>query len=770
ASCDLDAPSDPKAPALGDLIAPRRGPLGDLLASRSNLEVPLPMIDLVNECLEHLAAPSGGAAGAVYDTAADASAELLAALPEHSSPAVPVALPDAYTTLASDFSAPILPYGQALDIDRTYACALGTTRFSLMRHFRRDITEFVLDPSATEPADFQRHLWRYPVRIDAAREYLHISPEEYDLLFTKTPDDAMLAALFGYGKDDSQDIFVVSVFLERTGLSYCEFIDLWRSGFVPFQRGVNRGENERNTDFPQCEPCYPDKLRIQFADNGDPKKELTRLAVFIRLWQKLHTVAPCGGGPGCAVAPSPPCLVERGEPGWGARPHSKYTFSELADIANVLGLFESGGTVNPDFIRQLAAFQMLRDDFHLPLRDETDATPGVDDLRTHLLALWKGPSAPKWKWAIQELLFHIEHHARTRHHRAPREPEFLKLLADNLDEISRLAGFDDTVAERTWHALPTHTLRFAEVLSKIYASHFTVGEILYLFTADTELVGDDPFPLGDDDGAIEDPLDYPDEVDQFSLWRLRQKLLDVHVGDEEEERWTWPHIQASMREDFGYDPGAHDALGALGAHFFPRVLEHAGTTVAKRDTQYRTPLASTSAAMWNTPADGPFHYDTGASGGELFIELPLSDERVLHKLARIRQLTGVEIQAVRDLYYQPRAELAQFAFLFPDFAEAEKCAIEEPEETERWHYFRRHFARAHARAKLIAEHLAAHVHDATSGANDTGETHEHVPSRHAADRLAWRLLRDLLADENKAKTPWGDDSGTRPDVTWKPAP
>ena len=51
-----------------------------------------------------------------------------------------------------------------------------------------------------------------------------------------------------------------------------------------------------------------------------------------------------------------------------------------------------------------------------------------------------------------------------------RSPEFVKLLTANLDPLSRLAGFDPGSATDSWHALPTHTLRFAEVLAKIYAS------------------------------------------------------------------------------------------------------------------------------------------------------------------------------------------------------------------------------------------------------------------------------------------------------------
>lgn len=109
---------------LKGMIAQRRGPLDTPHVTQSNLETPLPLIDLVNECLEALAAhvPTS-AVGAVYDTnrnelgghklCADDSdvepgndaaqschhpATLLEVLPEHSSPATLVAQPAAYDT------------------------------------------------------------------------------------------------------------------------------------------------------------------------------------------------------------------------------------------------------------------------------------------------------------------------------------------------------------------------------------------------------------------------------------------------------------------------------------------------------------------------------------------------------------------------------------------------------------------------------------------------------------------------------------------------
>jgi len=79
-SCD-DPFAEPAAgqTTLGAAVTARRGPLGALLASGANLDTPLPLIDIVNECLEYLGAtqpPPAGSdqaapSGTVYDTSAD---------------------------------------------------------------------------------------------------------------------------------------------------------------------------------------------------------------------------------------------------------------------------------------------------------------------------------------------------------------------------------------------------------------------------------------------------------------------------------------------------------------------------------------------------------------------------------------------------------------------------------------------------------------------------------------------------------------------------
>ncbi|MBL1098614.1 neuraminidase-like domain-containing protein [Streptomyces coffeae] len=601
------------------------------------------------------------------------------------------------------------------------------------------------------------------MRAELAHEYLGITPEEAELLYGT--GELPLWELYGFPAESVGDrpwtriVVRLPEFLARTGLSYCEFLELWRSAYVRFcaylpsdardaadVRDVDvvrddaavRDEVHDCLPFPDCEPCHLTDYRIRFTDPQDPEQALRRLAVFIRLWRTLRALP--GGG---------------------------YGFAELRDICEVLGLFGAEGTVAPGFLRQLAAFQILRDDFRLALTDGSPPTPGeTGERRTHLLALWVGPDASHWDWAVDELLDQVQWHARARHGCGCRPPEFRKLLAENLGPLSRLAGFDPGSAADTWSARPTHTLRFAEILGKIYASDFGIGEILFLFTTDDHLDGDDPFPLQPGNEALDSPLGLPDDETRFSLWDLRRALLAVEVSDEDAAVWSWDRISTTLRGEFGFTPpsGSPDPLLSLGTHFFPSVLETCGVPVPIADRQYRTglPSADTAPLMWNTPPDGPFRYDRAAE--QLWTQLPLTDEAVIAKLGRVRQLKPAEQTAVRELYFLPRADLVPFAFLFGNVAEAEERLLQEPDEGRRWAYFQRSFARAHARCRIIAEHLAGHVAEWTGRPGDNGGD-----DCGGAD-LAWTLLVHLYADENRALGPWESDSGERPDVTWPDQP
>ncbi|WP_144551347.1 neuraminidase-like domain-containing protein [Peribacillus simplex] len=746
---------------LSALLVSRRGTLGDLLATKSNLDVPLPLIDLVNESLEYMAA-NNAASGKVYNTTTEkvGGHELTTALsptgkfqhdpeilfetlPEHSTPAVLTDAQAAYTKLKNDFSSCLLPYSQPLDVARTYLRQLGTSRFAVMRRFRKAITEFVLDPTH-EPVKFQSHLWRYPVRIETAIEYLDISPEAYKALYQNNVaitasgggnrEEVVLYTLYGFasekdptagGKPWIDVVAKVSEFLKRTCLTYCEFLELWKSGFVKFGLKGNREKG-----FPDCEPCCLDEYVIEFEDPADAAEALKRLAIFIRLWRTLQVV-----------------------------PNARYTFTQLRDICQVLELF-IGANINPDFIRQLVAFQMFRDDFHLSLTDGTAPVTGTTGAeRLHLLAFW-APGASKSNWAVEHLLYQIQQHAIHNYDCGCREPEFIRLIKANLDPLSELAGFrpDPSNPADGWHGHPTHTLRFAEILTKIYASEFGVGELLFLFTNAEHLQGDDPFPLQTANEAKDSPLGLPDDEDRNSLWMLRKKLLSVKVSTETALQWTWARMEATLRDDFGYAPQpGNDRWLSLGQHFFPSILANSGIAVSPSQRQYKASLSSpTSDPMWNTPLDGPFHYDAAAR--ELWTEIPLPDEAVLAKLSRIRQLSADEQNAVRDLYFLPRVDLAHFAFIFNNFGEAEERLIQEPDEAKRWDWFQKEFARFYRRCQVIAEHLAAHVADATVSSNIEGA------------ELAKLLLKHLWADENGATSPWERNDGQPPGVTWKSQP
>jgi hypothetical protein len=779
---------------LSAVLAQRRGPIGNLQASCANLETGIPLIDIVNECLEYLGSVPAPATGTVHDTSSDAladyklcqketcheedekercheSALIFGALPEYSTPATPVkanatVTAAAYKNLKTGFSSCCLPYSQALDVSRTYLRHFGSCRFEEMRTFRKCVREFVLDP-LNEPAGFQSYVWRFPVRIDIAIEYLGITPEEYLLLFrgdvprpcaAGNPDrpgregELPVWELYGFSSPGdrvpSTKIAVkLPEFLSRTCLSYCEFFELWQAtqsaggdqpAFVAFRNG---GDREKGA-FPQCEPCCLDASWLQFGDaEGSTERGLWQLAIFVRLWRKLK--ASC-------------CFC--------------YSFAQLRDICDVLKLFSGDPPkLNSDFIRQLAAFQMLRDRFGLELVDphSKPAAVAIDADRTHLLALWVEPSAATWGWAVRQLCEKIVHHTRRRHKCKERPPEFIDVLSRNLDLLSGLAGFDPASGTDNWHTLPTHTLRFAEILEKISASRFRISEILFLLDAGDESAWDDLFPLQEESEAADLPLDLPDDERKHSLWHLRRELLEAEDRDadaethdedsekrkEEREDWHWRRVESVLQDELGFDPA--DIL-ALGRHFFPHTLEHSGYQVDAASMRFTSlPSAKITPANWNTPGGGPFQYDPSTE--QLWLQVPSPDTSVITQLTRQPALNPDEQAAVQDVYFQPRAMLALFAVLFPDFHSAEHHLIEGREEHERWNYFRRHVALCHRRCHILARHLCGHV---------AAVTRQEWPESEATALL---IVRELLGDENKATTDW-ESAGTRPKVTWTPAP
>ena len=185
---------------LGDAVAARRGPVGTLTADCANLETPLPVIDMVNECLEYLGATQPSStqtpSGTIYDTSADQlagyklceegdcckekdcgchePAAIFAALPEYSTPATPVKgendsfEPLAYDRLQTDFSSCCLPYSQALDVSRTYLHHLGSCRFEELRQLPH--VHHRICPGSCHPA---RRLSVLSVALSGSDRYGH---------------------------------------------------------------------------------------------------------------------------------------------------------------------------------------------------------------------------------------------------------------------------------------------------------------------------------------------------------------------------------------------------------------------------------------------------------------------------------------------------------------------------------------------------------------------------------------------------------------------
>ncbi|KAM7219247.1 hypothetical protein V8F06_005416 [Rhypophila decipiens] len=752
--------------ALGDVIKARRGDIASLIVSKENFHVQVPKIDLVNESLEFLGSNLAALSGIILNTDHPPGTEhlerSLVALPQHSSPAVALAGPQIYGTLASDFSSLALPYSQPLDVNRSYLDLLGTSRFETMRTFRRNITELAMDP-LHQPADFQASLWRYPLQLDLALEYICMSPAEYQGIFVNKPQSAtIISNSFGFVSEQqlvtSLGSLSLETFLRGTGLDYCEFRELWETGLVPMRL---RGDEQT---LPECLPCCTDSIR--FTSRGDseaassvPLLGLRQLIIFIRLFRCLQK-----------------CYCKKPD---------AITFKTLAGICQVLHLFDAEGSINPDFIRQLVSLLVLRDELCLPWLDfqapvcHAPEQDNVESAASHsphstcksLLVLWSDAKKDQCyheqrEWAIQRTLSRIQHPAKARYSCCLRSPSFVKILCQNLDSMSLLAGFSP---QFPWYLNPSCTLRFVEVLTKIYASNFTVGEILFLFTTDPHLTGDDPYPETESSEAQEDPLNAPED-DHHGLWDLRHKLLEVCVSEEEARCWAWDRIHAACEElGLGH---ADNALLTLGIKFFGETLEHSGHHHNRLDGQFTAELSpeATSPAMWTGDHCNVFHYTTKHDGensksGHLWAQIPMQDCGVLEQLAKSRQLRPAEACAVQNVYFAPRAVLAPFALIFENPGHAFDWLIQEESEISRFRFFQQQFALFHKRCTVIAQHLAERVdtlpesRQKCSGRRDCGCG---CGRGHPNFKAAWLILTKLIADENRAAPRWEDDSGMPP--------
>ncbi|KAI9162987.1 insecticidal toxin complex protein [Paramyrothecium foliicola] len=739
---------------LQNVLKPRRGDLGSLLVTHANGDLALPIIDIVNENLENFALGFVQEANErkVFNTldnglteldlpgvnpleVADSlsATDLLRALPQHSSPHLSTGQ-TIYERLKTEVRHYELPYSQGLDIGRTYLRALGTSRFETLRIFQEQITELPHDASH-EPADFQSHLWRLPVRKPIAMEYLCISLEEASLVFGGKMSASTVMQMLGLSGEQPPSrnaISQVTFFLRVTGLSYCEFLELHKSGIVAFKPDTS---NEAR-DFPSCLPCCAEDLRIDWASENS-LGSMVKALIFTRLWRRLQN-----------------------------RSNSPISMAVLADICHVLHLFNDSN-VNPGFLVQLSSLLMLKEMWNLPWTNPIDST--VDrtqpDQRTQLLALWSGAGAGTQNrdWAINALLNAVERYSMEEFHCPKRPASWRKIIAKNLDEVASLAGFHQET--QSWDARPTCTIRFVEVLSKIYASNFTVGELVFLFTNAPHLRGDDPFAITEEDESLDDPLNVPEDDDVHGLWGLRRKLLDVAIAEDEAFRWTWGNVEATLRK-MGFHEQFDQYGVSFGERFFPEILEAEGHNVGPTASRFEVEMqqGSSSPLTWLRAGEcSPFHLQARDEGSlVLWTRLPLRDDDVLHALRELPQLNSAESKAVQRLYLAPRGVLTPFAFIFSNFGRAAEYLIQEPCVYKRWGFFQHEFALFLRRCRVIAHH----IHDAVVATISTDSHECHCIDKDnlecAGSKVAWEIILRLIADGNRAQSSWEDDSGARP--------
>ena len=415
-----------------------------------------------------------------------------------------------------------------------------------------------------------------PGRIDIAIEYLGMTPEEYRIISQGTPappcgerdrtdspvagpprseqpgpdananPTSLLTNLRGIQTDQASpgptpSILELPEFLRLNCLSYCEFIELWQCGYVAFSNALD----EREGAFPVCEPCCLDKLRIGFGRDREDEQEFLKLAVFIRLWRKLRE--PC-----CRVIRSPSFAISATCCRFISPADQSRIHPPARRVPDVARRFPSGTGGSPS------------DGFR---RRQVDAD------RTHLLALWS--SAHRRQMGLGGATAD----RKIRAIRCAAKWDFGGPASSRTSSPSRstrsshIVGFDPASQKYTWHALPTHTLRFAEDLAKLYASPFSVRDITYLFTAKTSGHGHWPFPMQDADEALAFPLDPPHERHEHSLSALRHQLLDVHIEDAEKEAHEWRHIASELRTVFGFADARHPVARRA---FLPHILHRAG--------------------------------------------------------------------------------------------------------------------------------------------------------------------------------------------------
>lgn len=234
----------------------RRPDLEYIKLSCQNAETTLPYVDLVNEILETYVA-LGKLKGSTAKDTGDTSADELSVNAQYVNQG-------AYSKLQSAHHPFTLPFSRSLEVVRTYLEHLGSSRYQVIKTFQTN----------GSPSD-----------LAIACEFLKISPAEHAIL-TGTNLDGVpvqsppeLAEFYGYASSDEwiDGLHKVPKFLDRTGVTYVELIELLKTHFVNPNRSltlvVSAGADQ----------CDLNETRIHNLG----ETALRRIHRFIRLYRKL---------------------------------------------------------------------------------------------------------------------------------------------------------------------------------------------------------------------------------------------------------------------------------------------------------------------------------------------------------------------------------------------------------------------------------------------------------------------------------------------------
>ncbi|WP_057917933.1 neuraminidase-like domain-containing protein [Lysobacter antibioticus] len=204
---NIDGPVGPHAPR------GRRPDLAHIALDCENSDTPLPYVDIVNEVLESYVADGELSQSTAHNVDGRTSAELLAN-PQYLNE-------KAYDTLKGALYPVILPFDRPLEATRRYLERIGTSRREVMGTLAGD------GEQRWNPA--------------AVAEALGVSAREYEIICGKRFDgsDAGIDVKALYGFQDTnppstlgEQMRPVRLFLDRTGLSYLELVELLKTSIV----------------------------------------------------------------------------------------------------------------------------------------------------------------------------------------------------------------------------------------------------------------------------------------------------------------------------------------------------------------------------------------------------------------------------------------------------------------------------------------------------------------------------------------------------------